>query len=264
MSIVLSAGHYFGKEQQCNDAGLFRLNITDYQPETLIQKHYHENAYLSMLLSGGYREISTKSEDIILPGEVLFRPAGYTHANHFHEQPGRCLNIEFNHEALREILPDHQLPASLQHFRAGVLEDLYKLLYHFFHDPNSDLSEEYILHCLADMTAVVIPSRLPWFGTAQKILENDFDTHHTIKSLAAAVFVHPIYLARAFKERTGLTVGEYQLKMRTRRALQLLITTALPIADIAYAAGFADTAHLIRSFKSKYRTTPLQFRRLLK
>ncbi|MFB6454774.1 helix-turn-helix transcriptional regulator [Chitinophaga sp. Hz27] len=264
MNIVLSAGHYFGKEQQCNDAGLFRLNITDYQPETHIHKHYHENAYLSMLISGGYREINNKAEDIILPGQVLFRPSGYTHANHFHAQPGRCLNIEFNHEALQEILPDKRLPGALMIFKTGVLEDLYKLLYTFLQDPHSSLSEEYMLNCLADMTAVTIPSRLPWFGTAQKILENDFDTHHTIKSLAASVYVHPIYLARAFKERTGLTVGEYQMKMRTRKAMQLLLSSSLSIADIAFAAGFADTAHLIRSFKSKYRITPLRFRRLLK
>ncbi|NLR62627.1 helix-turn-helix transcriptional regulator [Chitinophaga polysaccharea] len=263
MSILLSAGHYFGKEQQFNETALFKLNITAYQPNTHLHDHCHENAYLSLLISGGYEEMAGRHQQAILPGEVLFRPAGYTHANRFHAIPGRCLNIEFKHPGLNELASPQQLPTTLTVYKTGTFQYLYQLLYSFLEDPSGSMSEEYILGWLSDVSAVKIPSRLPWLSKAKAILENEFDTHHTIHSLASRVYVHPIYLARAFREKEGMTPGEYQMEMRVKKALFLLFTTSLPIADIAFAAGFSDASHLVRIFRRHYRSTPYQFRRLL-
>ncbi|MBV8251395.1 MAG: helix-turn-helix transcriptional regulator [Chitinophaga sp.] len=263
MSINLSPGHYFGKEQQFNENAFFKLNITAYQPNMIIHDHYHENAYLSLLISGSYREVGHHTEKIIQPGEVLFRPAGYSHANHFHEAPGRCLNIEFKQQALEAVMMDGCLPKTLVKYNTGTFNYLYQLLYAFLQDPSTSISEEYILSWLSEAAEVKMPTRMPWFSQAKMILENEFDTHHTIKSIAERVYVHPIYLARAFKEREGMTIGKYQLEMRIRRAVQLLFSTQLPIADIAFTAGFSDSAHLVRIFRSYYQCSPHQFRRWL-
>ncbi|RBL91983.1 helix-turn-helix transcriptional regulator [Chitinophaga flava] len=261
MSIILSPGHYFGKEQQYNENAFFKMNITAYQPNTLIHAHYHENAYLSLLINGGYNEVSRHTENAILPGEILFRPSGYTHANHFREQPGRCLNVEFKQPGLQELMLKGSLPSTLMIYKAGTFNYLYRLLYAFLHDPSTTLPEEYILSWLSEVMEIKIPSRLPWLSQAKTILENEFDTHHSIKSIADRVFVHPIYLARAFKEKEGMTVGGYQLKMRVRKAIAMLFTTRLPVTDIALSSGFSDTSHLIRAFRHYYHCTPHQFRR---
>ena len=263
MGIILSPGHYFGNEQQFNENASFKLNITAYQPQTHIHEHYHENAYLSLLINGSYEEVNKKNSSGIMPGEVLFRPAGYHHANHFHEG-GRCLNIEFKKEALRQLEIPAVLPEKMMVYKAGKLDYLYRLLYFFSQDPTISLPEEYILNWLSEYTADRIPARLPWLPKVKAILENEFDTHHTIKSIGERVFVHPIYLARAFKEREGMTIGEYQLKMRVRKAMALIFTTALPVADIAFTAGFSDASHLVRSFRFLYLATPRRFRALLK
>jgi AraC-like DNA-binding protein len=228
----------------------------------LIHAHYHENAYLSMLISGGYEEMSRRTDEV-LPGQVLFRPAGYTHANRFRERQGRCLNIEFKPSGLEALTLKGSLPQQLMIYKPGAFNDLYQLLYAFLKKPAACQPEEHIVNWLSEVTAVRVPSRLPWFTQARAILQNEFDTHHTIQSIAARVFVHPIYLARAFKEKEGMTVGAYQLKMRAEKAMELLFTTRLPVTDIAFTAGFSDTSHLIRVFRSFYRCTPHQFRRLL-
>jgi AraC family transcriptional regulator len=264
MGIILSPGHYFGKEQQFNENASFKLNITAYQPEIHIHEHYHENAYLSLLISGGYEEVSKKASNGITPGEVLFRPAGYNHANHFRLAGARCLNIEFKQNVLQQLELPAALPGKMIVYKAGTFDYLYRLLYFFSQDPGISLPEEYILSWLSEYTADNIPVRLPWLPKVKAILENEFDTHHTIKSVAARVFVHPIYLARAFKEREGITIGEYQLKMRVREAMKLLFTTTLPVTDIAFAAGFSDASHLVRSFRFFYLATPHRFRALLK
>lgn len=264
MSIILSPGNYFGKEQQVGENASFRLNITAYQPDAQIGVHHHENAYLSLLISGSYEEVSRKTDSAVIPGEVLFRPAGYLHANHFQSSGGRCLNIEFKPNGLQELELDHLLPQTATIYKTGTFDYLYRLLYAFVQDPGSALPEEHMISWLLEYEEGKLPERLPWLPKVKDILENEFDTHHTIRSLAARVFVHPIYLARAFKEREGVTPGEYQLKMRVRKAMMLLFTTQLPVADIAFSAGFSDASHLVKCFRLFYNATPHKFRALLK
>jgi AraC-like DNA-binding protein len=264
MAILLSSGNYFGIERKQDENAGFKLNITRYDPFTDIHEHYHENAYLSLLINGDYREMNNRSEKDMAAGEVIFRPAGYNHANYFPAGGGSCLNIEFKPEALYEQLGKPVLPGMATVYPAGAFEYLYKLLYAFVNDLGPGLSEEYIFSWLAAQADMKIPSRLLWLPKARAILETELEECHSITALAARVYVHPVYLARAFKERVGLTPGEYHLKMRLKRAMELLFRTSSSISAIAYSTGFTDAAHLIRSFRACYNVSPHKFRASLK
>lgn len=264
MSILLSSGNYFGTEQQFNEDISFKLNITQYLPDVDIPEHYHENAYLSLLINGAYEETNRKEETIVTPGEIVFRPAGYNHTNHFSKAGGKCLNIELKKDLLQKYDLDKLIPKGAAVYKAGVFEYLYRVLYSFTNDVAADLSEEYILNWLAAHSENKIPVRLVWLPKVKTILETEFDVHHTIQSIADRVFVHPIYLARAFKEREGLTIGEYQLKARVKKAMELLFNSGMSVAQIGYTTGFTDAAHLIRSFRLYYQISPGKFRQSLK
>ncbi|WP_183557382.1 helix-turn-helix transcriptional regulator [Mucilaginibacter sp. SP1R1] len=264
MATLLSSGNYFGTEKQYNDDVLFKLNITQYQPFDDIHEHYHENAYLSLLINGNYQESSRIEESVISPGEILFRPAGYHHANHFMALGGKCLNIELKKELLDIYEQASPVPKMALTYKAGTFEYLYRIMYSFASNTAITLSDEYIFNWLAENASYKIPIRLLWLPKVKAILENEFGNHHTLNSIANRVFVHPIYLARAFKEREGLTIGEYQLKMRVKKAMQLLFNTNIPIVEIAFLAGFTDATHLIRSFRLYYQVTPAKFRLALK
>ena len=54
----------------------------------------------------------------------------------------------------------------------------------------------------------------------------------------------------------------YVSKMRLDRAKILLKTTALPIADVAVAAGYRDLFHFSRRFKEQTGYSPSDYRRL--
>jgi AraC-like DNA-binding protein len=264
MATLLSSGNYFGTEQQYNDDALFKLNITQYQPFDDIHEHYHENAYLSLLINGHYQEASKAEKNVINPGEILFRPAGYHHANHFMGAGGRCLNIELKKELLSNYELASLIPKTALTYKAGTFEYLYRVMYSFANNIDVTLSDEYIFNWLTESASYKIPVRLLWLPRVKEILENEFESHHTINSIADRVFVHPIYLARAFKEREGLTIGEYQLKMRVKKAMELLFTTNMPVTEIAYLAGFTDATHLIKSFRLYYQISPAKFRLTLK
>lgn len=264
MAILLSSGNYFGEERKHDENAGIKLNITRYDPFTDIREHYHENAYLSLLIRGQYRECTGGGEKDMRPGEVIFRPAGYRHANLFPGNGGSCLNVEFKPEVLYAHTGKAVFPERATVYPAGAFEYLYRLLYCFINDMGAGLTDDYILTWMGAQAAYKIPERLLWLPRVKAILETELETLHSITALAARVHVHPVYLARAFKEREGLTPGEYHLKMRLKRVVELLFRTDESISSIAWSTGFTDAAHLIRCFRASYHVTPHRFRSSLK
>ena len=67
-------------------------------------------------------------------------------------------------------------------------------------------------------------------------------------------------LQRHFLKTTGLTLKTYGQIARARRALTML-GAGTPAAEVAYALGYADQPHLIRSLRTCMGTTPGQVAR---
>lgn len=82
----------------------------------------------------------------------------------------------------------------------------------------------------------------------------------TLAEIAGAVHMSPYHFSRLFKESTGSTPHQYVIERRVRRAKELLGSTALPIAEIAFLCGFAHQSHLNRHFKRLLGVSPKAFR----
>jgi AraC-like DNA-binding protein len=67
------------------------------------------------------------------------------------------------------------------------------------------------------------------------------------------------HLIRAFKQRYGMTPYAYLINRRIQYSRTQLKRGRL-IADVALDAGFADQAHLQRTFKRLVAATPGQYR----
>jgi transcriptional regulator of acetoin/glycerol metabolism len=81
-----------------------------------------------------------------------------------------------------------------------------------------------------------------------------------LSTLAAAAGLSMHHFARQFKQSAGVTPHHYVTQKRLELAQGLLTKTELPVAEIAYAAGFSDQSHLARHFRHVLRTTPRAFR----
>lgn len=67
------------------------------------------------------------------------------------------------------------------------------------------------------------------------------------------------HLIRAFKQRYGMTPHAYLINRRIQYS-RAQLRRGTPIADVALDAGFADQAHLQRTFKRLVAATPGQYR----
>lgn len=265
MLLNLKEGEYLGRNLRSVDNSFFKLSITSYGPDCAVERHYHDNDYLSILIKGKYHEKNNVDDNLISSGDIIFRPNAYTHENLFESYGGTCFNIEFNSEWQKQLDTSLKLPDNFNNYKTGHFPSLYKSLLNFQNKYNEDQSFEFICDWLFGINQLSLAKgRLPWIEKVVHILENEFGCFHSLRSLSERVLVHPVYLARAFKEKKGVTIGEYQLKFKLANTISLLLNTTLSITDIAYTNGFFDDAHFIHTFKSVYNVSPLQFRLSIK
>lgn len=64
------------------------------------------------------------------------------------------------------------------------------------------------------------------------------------------------HITRLFRERTGHSIGEFQLQIRLKRARELLTETDLPVGEIAFRVGFESGAALARAMRRESGHSP--------
>lgn len=68
-------------------------------------------------------------------------------------------------------------------------------------------------------------------------------------------------LQRRFREEVGVSPKWVLQRYRLQAAVQRIEDSQDPLSDVAYELGFADQAHLTRSFRSAVGVSPAMFRR---
>jgi AraC-like DNA-binding protein len=67
------------------------------------------------------------------------------------------------------------------------------------------------------------------------------------------------YIMYRFKENTGISLGEYIVDIRMRKAAALLQNTNLSIQQVALQIGIENYTYFYRLFKNAYHCTPKEF-----
>ncbi|WNR42889.1 response regulator [Paenibacillus roseipurpureus] len=94
----------------------------------------------------------------------------------------------------------------------------------------------------------------------QDFVEQHLHDDVSLNRLGGHVYLHPVYLSRLYKKKTGESLSAYILRCRMEKAAQLLTTTNMRVADIATEVGYQKTQYFIHIFKDSYGCTPQVFR----
>jgi AraC-like DNA-binding protein len=95
---------------------------------------------------------------------------------------------------------------------------------------------------------------------AKFIMRDNLDKDLDFKELAASLNLGYSYFRKMFKKHTGVSPGQYHLHLRLMRAKELLLSTDMPIKQVAYETGFESIHYFSRLFKSKMGVPPSEAR----
>lgn len=103
--------------------------------------------------------------------------------------------------------------------------------------------------------------RLSRIGAAIGHLEHHLDEPVTLDELTGLTDLSISTLNRAFRRAVGLPPLAYHLRLRIRRACDLLRTTDLSVTEIAGQTGFDDANYFTRQFRKAMNLSPSVYRK---
>lgn len=83
----------------------------------------------------------------------------------------------------------------------------------------------------------------------------------SLADVAAVTGVTRMHFAAQFRAATGLSPHQYLLRRRIDKAQELLMSTDMPLVDIALSVGFQNQSHFTTVFKRLVEHTPNAWRR---
>ena len=96
---------------------------------------------------------------------------------------------------------------------------------------------------------------------ATDFLEDHLDGNIDLQQVAEVCDLSVSHFARAFKQTFRRPPYQWLIERRVDKAKQLMLTSRLPLADIAVRCGFTDQSALNRSFKRTCGVAPGAWRR---
>ena len=117
---------------------------------------------------------------------------------------------------------------------------------------------EWIIECLnqsdADKDGKCIIDEI------QSFIRQHYNENITLNMLAEQFFLHPNYLSRLFKEKTGDNFVDYLTEIRIDKAKDLLKNTDNKIIEICYIVGYNNSRYFNKVFKQHTGMTPSKYR----
>ena len=83
-----------------------------------------------------------------------------------------------------------------------------------------------------------VSDKYPELIEVMKYIRQNLHEPLTIEQLSRYAAYSPFHFIRIFKEQTGLTPQYYIASLRLQKAKELLMTTDLPVRDIAMELGY--------------------------
>ncbi|EES74103.1 MULTISPECIES: response regulator [Paenibacillus] len=99
--------------------------------------------------------------------------------------------------------------------------------------------------------------------TVKRWIAEHYDQPAELSHLASLVYLTPSYLSKRFKSETGMTITDYLIEVRIKKAKQLLRqANDLKVHEVGSVVGYPDPAYFNKLFKRIVGVTPNEYKRL--
>jgi two-component system, response regulator YesN len=95
---------------------------------------------------------------------------------------------------------------------------------------------------------------------AKEYINDNFDKDIGLDEVADKVVLSSIYFSRLFKQLTGENFVDYLMKVRIRKAMELLQNERYKIYEVSVNVGYKNTKYFYKLFKEYTGVTPAEYR----
>ena len=95
---------------------------------------------------------------------------------------------------------------------------------------------------------------------AERYIWENYTRKLSLKEIAAVSGLSAPYFSTVFKEEMGENLSNYLNRLRVEKAASMLVTTEMPISEVAIACGFEDQSWFSKIFKNNTGFTPGKYR----
>jgi len=246
----------------------WRISDAWFPPQLFLPRHAHDTAVFAVSLEGSMEIQLAARTYACTPATVQVHPAGETHAQRYARGGARLLVVEPAPERVEQLGPQFGWLGQVCNFPHAPISDLARRTRRELcrRDAVTPIAVEALVLEMLAMAARLgaaertrsIPPR--WLVRAGELVHERFRSHLRIADIGTAVGMHPVHVARAFRERYHVPLGTYIRRLRLEWAARRLVDSGQPLADIALEAGFADQSHFTRSFRCMTGVTPQRYR----
>ena len=202
-----------------------------------LPRHRHADAYVAVVLRGGYQEAGDEGRFAAQPGTVIVHGCWTAHLDRF----GACGAEVLNLPTVAGLDPG-----------VGMIDDP---------DAVARIAERDPLAAAAHLRDGFTPYAVglaDWPDLLAEALRTDPDL--ALAPWARWMKLEPASVSRGFARAYGVSPKRFRLEVRTRRALAALGEWRGNLADLAADQGFADQAHLTRSVGAMTGVPPVVLR----
>lgn len=125
------------------------------------------------------------------------------------------------------------------------------------------LIETVIKKMLVDYTSAVNQfSTRSYSHTITSVVNDILDNLNeelVLQSVGDRYSIHPVHLARKFKQETGITFVQYITTQRLYLAKFLIVNKRLPLSEVSELCGFNSQSYFSKVFKKEIGQTPTQY-----
>jgi AraC family transcriptional regulator len=233
--------------------------------------HGHLHAGFHLVLEGAYSErvpgVGKREYDALT---VVYHPPGHVHSTQAAPNGALCLTLELTSSWLSSQGLDASPSQETVRFTSREVSRLAMTLHRELANPD-DLSPMVLDAIGVQLIASCIRERRStdrcapeWLRRTREHLREQFASSFDLRALAAEAGVHPVHLARCFREVYGCTAGDYVRLVRVQEACTKLVHSAEPLGEIAVALGFSDLSHFTRVFKEHTGLAPGAYRQMMR
>ena len=152
------------------------------------------------------------------------------------------------------------------------LRDIMERLWKLYVDPEifqKKLCVLELLHCLLSQHSPCQEKNCVFYTNtqveiakkAEQLLTADLSRHIPIRTVAQQFGISETSLKNYFRGVYGANISAYLRTLRLRSGEELLRTTDLSVAEIAYRVGYTKQGKFAEIFKAQFGQSPLEYRR---